>query len=255
MHAKNLTAIFAFSLFLLLPGFALKPNPASAAPRASAADSTGSATITGRVVLEGPAPAPRMIDMSGEPACRAAHPAPVDFPDVVTGEQGALANVVVYIKSGLGNESFGAPRTPVTLDQKGCLYEPHVVALMTNQVLSIRNDDPTIHNVHLLAHLNRPWNKSEPSGVPPLQETFDRPELAMPLVCNVHPWMHGFIFVFANPYFQVTTRSGEFTLRNLPPGAYTIEAWQEKLGTLDQTVTLGPHGSKSVSFTFHSGAR
>lgn len=261
MHAKNLTAIFAFSLFLLLPGFALKPNPASAAPpvtaeaSARAADSSASGTITGRVVLEGPAPAPRMIDMSGEPACRAAHPSPIAFPEVELGDHGALADAVVYIKSGLANQSFAAPQTPVSLDQKGCMYSPHIVALMTNQTLLIANSDSTVHNVHLLARLNRPWNKSEPSGVPPLKETFSRPELAMPLVCNVHPWMRGYIFVFANPYFQVTSRSGEFSLRDLPPGTYTLEAWQEKFGTLDQIVTLGPRESKSVSFVFHSSAR
>ncbi|MGH9698150.1 MAG: carboxypeptidase regulatory-like domain-containing protein [Candidatus Acidiferrales bacterium] len=255
MHAKNLTTIFAFLLFPLLLGFALKPNPASAAPPAPVADSASAGTITGRVVLDGPAPAPRMIDMSGEPACRAAHPAPVAFPEVEMGDHGALADVVVYIKSGLASESFSAPETPVSLDQKGCMYSPHVVALMTNQTLLIANSDSTVHNVHLLSRLNRPWNKSEPSGVPPLRESFSLPELAMPLVCNVHPWMRGFIFVFANPYFQVTSRSGEFTLRNLPPGTYTLEAWQEKFGMLDQTVTLGPHESKSVSFVFHSSAR
>lgn len=261
MNAKKLMAIFAFSLFSLVLGYALQPNSASAAPPASvpasarAADSSGSGTITGRVVLEGPAPAPRMIDMSGEPACRAAHPSPVAFPEVEMGDHGALEDVVVYIKSGLGNDSFAAPQTSVSLDQKGCMYSPHVVALMTNQTLLIRNSDPTVHNVHLLAHSNRSWNKSEPSGVPPLQETFSRPEMAMPLVCNVHPWMRGYIFVFANPYFQVTSRSGEFTLRNLPPGTYTLEAWQEKFGTLDQTVTLGARESKSVSFVFHSAAR
>lgn len=266
MNAKHLAGIVALSLFLLLLGYALEPNPASAAlpgnsaaPARAAVPATSGTitggTITGRVLLEGPAPASRMIDMSGEPACRAAHPAPVAFPDVETGDHGALEDVVVYIKSGLGNESFSAPGTPVTLDQKGCMYSPHVVALMTNQTLLIRNSDPTVHNVHLLARANRPWNKSEPFGVPPLQETFSRPELAMPLVCNVHPWMRGYIFVFANPYFQVTSRSGEFTLRNLPPGTYTIEAWQEKFGTLDETVKLGSRESKSVSFAFHSSAR
>lgn len=253
MTAKKLAAIFTVSIFALLFVYSLQPNPASASASPRSADSSG--TISGRVVLEGPPPPPHMIDMSGEPGCRGTHPSPIAYPEVELGDHGALEDVVVYIKSGLGNQSFAAPAAPVSLDQKGCMYSPHVVAIMTNQTLLIANSDPTIHNVHLLSRSNRPWNKSEPSGVPPLRETFSRPELAMPLVCNVHPWMRSFIFVFAHPFFQVTSRSGEFSLRNLPPGTYTLEAWQEKFGTLDQSVTLGPRESKSVSFVFHSSAR
>lgn len=265
MTAKVLAGIFSFALLSLPFGHAFDPAPANASlrtlPPALAAHSArpeasaGAGSITGRVVLEGPPPPARRIDMSGELACRAAHPSPVVYPDVVMGDHGALEDAVVYVKSGLGSGSFAPPQSPVELDQKGCMYQPHVVALMTRQTLLIGNDDATVHNVHLLARVNPSWNKSEPSGVPPLQETFSRPELAMTLVCNVHPWMRGYIFVFAHPYFQVTSRSGEFTLRNLPPGSYTIEAWQEKFGTLDQTVTIGAHQTKSITFVFHSSAR
>ena len=82
-----------------------------------------------------------------------------------------------------------------------------------------------------------------------------RAELAIPVKCNVHPWMKSYIFVFKNPYFAVTTKDGKFDLSNLPPGTYTIEAWQEKYGVQDQQVTIGPKESKTVSFTFKaSGA-
>ena len=76
-------------------------------------------------------------------------------PEVVTGENGALANVVVYVKSGLGEYRFDTPRDPAVLDQKGCMYEPHVVALMINQQFEIKNDDATIHNVHAMPMENR----------------------------------------------------------------------------------------------------
>ena len=143
---------------------------------------------------------------------------------------------------------------PVVLDQKGCLYQPRVVALMTNQPLEIRNSDPTIHNVHAMPKSNAEWNRAQRAGTPAIDTSFQKPELAIPLMCNVHPWMRAFVFVFDHPYFSVTGGDGKFELKNLPPGTYTIEAWQEKLGTRSQTVTLGPREAKQVSFRFKSWA-
>jgi hypothetical protein len=105
-----------------------------------------------------------------------------------------------------------------------------VVALMTNQPLEIHNDDATIHNVHATPKLNEEWNKAQRAGSPALTVSFPRPELAIPFMCNVHPWMRAFVFVFADPYHAVTTTAGKFELKNLPPGTYTIEAWHEKYG-------------------------
>jgi len=210
-------------------------------------------SIRGTVVLDGVAPAPIAIDMSAEPNCLKAHPAPVYLPEVVTGERGALANVVVFVKSGLGNYKYDLPKDPVVLNQQGCMYEPHVVALRVGQTLEITNSDPTPHNVHPMPKENGEWNISQPAGAPPLEKTFSRAELAIPLVCNVHPWMKSYIFVFENPYFAVTTNTGTFELENLPSGTYSVAAWQEKYGTLEQAVTIGPKESKAISFTFKTG--
>jgi hypothetical protein len=191
--------------------------------------------------------------MSGEPNCRNSTPV---FPQtVVAGKNGALANAVVYVKSGLGNYHFDPPAHPVVLDQKECMYEPHVVALMVNQPLEIRNDDLTIHNVHLVPKTNAQWNRSQTPGSPPLVTSFAKPELAISVECNVHPWMRSYMFVFNHPYYAVTSTPGTFDLKNLPPGTYTIEVWQEKYGTQDQTVTVGAKESKTISFAFKaSGA-
>ncbi|HEV3480981.1 MAG TPA: carboxypeptidase regulatory-like domain-containing protein, partial [Candidatus Acidoferrales bacterium] len=163
---------------------------------------------------------------------------------------GALANVVVYVKSGLGNYRFDAPKDPVILHQENCMYEPHVVALMTRQPFEIENNDPTMHNVHPMPKHNRQWSTSQPVGSAALKSTFARREFAMPILCNVHPWMRAYGFVFDNPYFAVTSESGEFEIGNLPPGTYTIEAWQETYGTRDQMVTISPKESKAIAFTF-----
>jgi hypothetical protein len=215
-------------------------------------DPTTAGSISGGAFLDGSLPVIRPVDMGSEPACAKANSSPATDVPVLAGDGGALANAVVYVKGGLASQRFDSPRQPAVLDQKGCVYEPRVIALMTNQPLQIRNDDATIHNVHAMAKANGEWNKAQRPGAAPLETSFARPELAIPFMCNVHPWMRAFVFVFDHPYYSVTPREGKFALHNLPPGTYMIEAWHERLGTQDQMVTIGPRESKTISFRFKS---
>jgi plastocyanin len=258
---KNLFLVLAALVALGFTGCgnknASESPESSAAPAATGAtvDTTTAGTITGTVKLDGKAPAMRPINMSAEPYCQKAHSTPVVPPEVVTGTGEALANVVVYVKSDdLNKYSFTTPSQAVPLDQKGCMYDPHIIALMAGQTLEVKNNDQTTHNIHPMPKDNREWNKSQPPGATPIDDSFARPEMAIPVKCNVHPWMKSYIFVFKNPYYAVTSKDGSFEIKNLPPGTYTVEAWQEKYGTQDQTVTIGPKESKEVSFTFKAGA-
>jgi plastocyanin len=217
-------------------------------------DSATSGSLRGTVTLDGAPPVFKPIDMSQSSACVEANPTPVVPPVVVVGDHGALANVVVYVKSGLGKYQFVVPTTPAILAQKNCMYEPHVMALMTGQPFAVENNDPTMHNVHPMPKHNRQWSNSQPPGSAPLKSTFERPEFAMPVLCNVHPWMRAFVFVFDHPYYAVTSQAGTFVLDNLPPGTYTIEAWQENYPAQDQTVTIAPKESKTISFAFKATA-
>ena len=215
-------------------------------------DPATTGSLTGTVTLDGPPPTYKPIDMSASPACVQANPRPVVPAVVVTGDQGGLANVVVYVKQGLRNYRYDTPAQTAVLEQKNCMYVPHVVALMTGQPFEVQNNDPTMHNVHPMPRQNRQWSRSQPVGSAALKETFARPEFAMSVLCNIHPWMRSMVFVFDHPYFAVTPKTGSFELKNLPPGTYTIEAWHESLGTQDQTVTVGPRESKAIAFTFKS---
>jgi hypothetical protein len=244
----------AFALLLLsVPAFTgcRKKELSETPPEPTAVvDPSTAGSVIGTVRLEGMPPALRPIDMSAEPACVQANPTPVRPPVTVVGEHGALANAVVYVKAGLGSYHFDTPKDPAVLDQKGCLYQPRVLALMTNQPFEVKNTDPITHNVHPIPRQNRPWNRSIGAGEVAYVTTFSHPELAIPVVCNIHPWMRAYLFVFAHPYFNVTTKSGTFALENLPPGTYTIEAWHERFGTEDVSVTLVPKQSKTITFTF-----
>ena len=205
--------------------------------------------ITGTVKLDGTAPHQKPIDMGKEPSCAAVHKdKPVATESVVVGANGGLANVVVFISQGLtGNEP---PSTqPVEIDQKGCLYIPHVVALNPGQHLKILNSDQTSHNIHPQATKNSEWNKSQMSGAAPLDVTWANEEIGVPVKCNIHPWMHMYIVVVKGPN-AVSDDNGAFKLDNVPPGTYTLTAWQETYGTQTQTVTVAAGKPATVSFTF-----
>jgi len=163
---------------------------------------------------------------------------------------GSLANVFIYIKAGLEDKSFEVPSTPVLFDQKGCWFSPRVLGIRTGQVLRIANSDPVTHNVHPMAQVNREWNHSQGPDDAPLDRKFLRPEVMIPVKCNIHSWMHAYIGVVSHPYFAVTAVDGKFELRNVPPGDYVVEAWHEKLGTHEEKVTVPAAGQANVSFTF-----
>jgi hypothetical protein len=229
------------------PGAGLHAAPVS--PGAGA-DATASAVVTGVVRLDGPVPANKPISMAKEPDCMKMHPGEVTTEEVVAGSDGTLGNVIVYVSEGLGNRAFDPPAEPVVIEQKGCTYHPHVLAMQANQKIKIINDDPTSHNIHPLPENNREWNKSQPPGQPPIEATFAREEISIPVKCNEHPWMHAYIAVFKHPFFTVTAKGGRFELKNLPPGEYTINAWHEKFGTVEQKITVGARETKTMNFVF-----
>ena len=214
-------------------------------------DPATAATVTGKVTFEGTPPKEPPINMSAEPDCLKLHGTPV-YPKVVDVTDGNLANVFVWVKAGLEGKTFEPPTAPAKLDQKGCLYNPHVVALQTNQPFEVTNDDPFTHNVHPLPKVNREWNKSQPAGSSPVDNKFPRQELMIAVKCNIHPWMRSYISVVDHPFFAVSAADGTFTIKGLPPGTYTIEAIHESLGSKESSVTVGNSESKEVDFNFTS---
>ena len=129
------------------------------------------------------------------------------------------------------------------------MYTPHMLGLVVGQKLRIKNSDPTNHNIHPLPKENREWNQSMPPGSADLVQEFARPEIMIPVKCNVHPWMISYVGVQRHPFFAVTGADGSFEIKGLPPGDYVIEAWHEKFGTFQQNVTVGASETKQVDFS------
>jgi plastocyanin len=207
----------------------------------------GGGSITGKVTYTGTPAKMKPIDMSKEPSCAKQHATPVMTQNVTTGAGNSLQWVVVYISG--GDQSSNAPSQAVRYDQKGCEYLPHVLPMQVSQQLQIYNDDQTSHNIHPLAKVNSEWNKSQPAGSPPIDTKYDKPEF-IPVKCNIHPWMHGYFVVLNTSHYAVTGEDGSFDLKGLPPGKYTVTAWQEQYGTQTQDVTIAGNESKSINFVF-----
>jgi len=239
MDSRKLASILTLTIAMFI-----------SAPRSLRAGGTSPGTgVRGSVHFEGKAPLSKAISMAADPVCAKQHASPVMAQEVMADAKGELQNVIVFVSQGLGDLKFDPPTQPVVVEQKGCMYMPHVLAVRANQTLQVVNDDATSHNIHPTPANNREWNKAEPPGSK-LEESFGREEIAIPVKCNVHPWMRGYIAVFKHPYFAVTGKDGTFDLGNLPPGTYTIEAWHEKLGTSSQTITVGANETKEISFVF-----
>jgi len=212
------------------------------------------ADITGKVVLKG-SPKPEVtIDMAADPKCGAMHTAPVTTRHYVTGADGGLANVVVYIKSGLTDKKATAPTDSPLLDQKGCEYFPYVSGIQTNQKLKVKNSDALLHNVHATPKPgteNKEFNFAQPVKDMVTEKAFASPEVSIRFKCDVHPWMFAYVSVFDHPYYAVTDKDGNFKISGVPNGKYTIEAYHVKTHGANPGVSqeVAVEGNKKVDFT------
>jgi hypothetical protein len=213
-------------------------------------DPATAGSVTGKIVFTGKAPARKKVDMDEDPQCEKLHKSPVYDTTVQVDRRGALANAFVYIKSGLEGKKFEPPSDPVVIDQHGCWFVPRVIGMQSGQALKAVNSDPVTHNIHPRPKQNREWNQNQPEGAEPAVRKFAFPEVMIRVKCNIHAWMKAWIGVVDNPYFAVTGADGSFEFKNVPPGEYTVEAWQEDLGTQDQKVTVAASGKAAAAFTF-----
>jgi hypothetical protein len=207
-------------------------------------------SASGLVRVEGDVPPPRKFAPSGDTKCIEAHAELTD--DALLASGGKLQNAFVWISDGLQGYAFETPKTPVDVQQTGCVYSPRMVGLMVNQTLLVHNNDPTMHNVDAKAKVNKPSNVAQPQGTPPREFSFRKPEVAIPLVCDVHAWMRSNVAVVPHPCFAITGADGAFTIKGLPPGKYTVQAWHETLGTQQAEVTVETgKDSRVADLVFH----
>ncbi len=254
MSSRRLVWSLTFVLSLALAGCSGKESaekPAATADTEPLYTVTGNeGSIAGTVSFNSPAPAPKRIQMDSDPACARTGQNAVSEEIVV--KDGKLANVFVYVKSGLPENSFAPSGEEVVLDQVGCRYVPHLVGLRTNQTLKVLNSDATAHNVHPVPTKNREWNESQYPGSPPIVKKFALEEVVIPIKCNQHSWMKAYVGVLKHPFFSVTAQDGTFSIKGLPAGQYEVEAWHEKLGSKTIQFTVAAKAETRADFSFEA---
>jgi hypothetical protein len=251
-----LVAMGSLSLFACGGGDSTQSTPASAskaaapaeAKPAAAAAAAGSAAVSGKIAYEGTVPPAEKVKLNADPKCAAMHKDGLERWQLHV-KDGGLADVLVYVKSGLKG-TFAAPAEAAVLDQKGCDYHPHMLAMRAGQPLKIRNSDDTLHNIHPRPAGNPEFNLGQARQGMESTRQFDKPEVMIPVGCDVHPWMRAFISVFDHPFFTVSKEDGTFEIKGLPAGEYEVEAYHGKLKSQAQKVTVKDGESATLNFTF-----
>jgi len=154
----------------------------------------------------------------------------------------------VYVKNAPAGD-YAVPEDVAVLDQMGCRYTPHVLGLRVGQTLELHNNDPLLHNVRAIARENKPINYGQPAGSAPRKKVFDKPEMAIRMKCDVHPWMTAFTFAMDHPFFAVTDENGAFSITGLPAGEYTLGLWHEAYGEQEMQVTVTDGSMAEAGFT------
>jgi plastocyanin len=202
-------------------------------------------TITGVVKYDGVAPKPKRLEIGKDKEVCGAHP--IFDESLVVGHGGGIKNAVVTIT----DISRGVPMVPekaVIFDQKGCEYLPHLVAFPAGSTVKVINSDGILHSVHTDSSINQPLDMAQPAFKKTISVTIAKPEIIM-VDCDAHNWMKGWWYVVGNPYYAVTDRTGHFKIANVPPGTYTMQIWQENLGTVKRKVTVVAGKLATVNFT------
>ncbi len=233
------------------PSAAANSQPVDSPP---AADPATLGAVTGTIRLIGKPPAAVKIDTSMDPACGLGGAPDFNSEQYVV-QDGKLANVYLYVKSGPAAAATAPSGTaPVVLDQKGCRYTPHVIALQQGGTVSFQNSDVTMHNIHTMPTSVGSGNEAidvsqGPKGAPIVKQ-FKNAETMLPVRCNNHPWMNAFVNVSATPFFAVTDAAGHFDLRGMPAGDYVLGAVHEKLGEQTLKVTVPAKGTAKADLSF-----
>ncbi len=208
--------------------------------------------LTGRIVLKGAAPKPAPINVTKDQEFCGKHNL-VDE-SIVVGPDGGLANVVVYVRTRkvkVHPELEAAKDKPVILKNENCRFEPRVVAVVVGQKLYVTNPDPVAHNTNISVpggggggNYSIPANVNEPQEAYKFEFSLQQ-SVPVPVACNIHPWMKGFVVIRKNPYVAVTGKDGKFEIKNLPAGELELQLWQEKAGYL--AVDGWPKGRKKIT--------
>ena len=233
------------SCFLLLLTLACHRPSAETQALSHQPGQFGGATLAGRVVFHGTLPPPNTSAKLSFPDCARFVDQPAD-PGLIVDGEGGVRDAFVWIREGLPPGDYPVPAEPVVLDQKGCEFVPRVFGIRAEQKIILTSSDNFLHNVHADTAFNVPMPKAGERA----EEKFSRTGVMRPIKCDVHNWMRAFAGVVPHPFWAVTGADGRFAIARLPPGKYTVEVWQERLGWRRRDVTIAGNETQTLGIDY-----
>ena len=207
----------------------------------AAAGPAAAGSIKGTVLYNGPAVAPEHLAVTiDQYVCGKQK----EGEELLVSAKSGIRNAVVSLQLPPGAKWESTPRT-VHMDQVGCAYTPRVVVVPVDGTVDFLNSDRLLHNLHSVSKENPAFNRTQPKGRT-ISVVFKKPEIVR-IDCDLHSWMRAWVVVAEHPFYAVTGPDGEFVLDNVPPGRYTLQVWQEALGTVSKDVVAGEAGAANVT--------
>jgi len=204
--------------------------------------------VKGVVHFEGKVP--RGKELRLPTACAKQFDGPV-YSNEIQVSNGKLANVLISIVKGheaLPKEE--APSEAIEIDQRGCIYRPRLTTVRVGQEVIFINSDSIFHNVKSVTKKNKSFNLAMPKKDQRISRVFKFPEIFLQTKCSVHPWMLANIAIMDHPYYDKSNAKGEYSIKNIVPGKYTIRAWHENLGTQEKEIEITKDFEEDIEFTF-----
>jgi plastocyanin len=218
LRGATAVCLLAWALALGLPG----------------AGSAWAGTIQGTVKLAGPAVEPKKLPVTVDHSVCGKEK---EAEDLVLSPGRGIRNVVVSLQTPPPDATWKGPQPPVQMDQRQCVFIPRVIIVPVGGTVEFLNGDRLLHNLRTRNTANPAFNRTQPKGRA-IPIAFSKPEI-IKLECDLHPWMRAWVVVAEHPFYVITNDRGEFVLGNVPPGKYSLQLWQEVLGTVTRDMTVG----------------
>jgi plastocyanin len=208
---------------------------------------TDGGILEGKVVFRGTPPGPRkVIPTQDQQVCGS----PRDDPRIVLGKDNTIEGAIVYLKGVEKGKPFEKPSKPPVIDNVKCKFEPELQVVPVGTEITVHNSDPVLHNTHgyLLADKSKRtvFNNAMPQKGQQFKSTLKQPGV-VDVRCDVHGWMQGWMLVAENPYYDMTEKNGAFTIKDIPPGKYTLVTFQPYTGTTETPVTIEAKKTSNVN--------
>jgi plastocyanin len=209
---------------------------------------TDGGSLTGTVKYAGTPPTPAKIEVTKDVEVCGKESKEKTDPKLLVGAGGGIKDVAVVVKATKG-KALQVPAEPVTFDQNGCEYKPHVLAFPAGSTVAVLNSDGILHNVHVMGKENPEANRAQPKFQKKIDWKVEKPEWPIAVKCDAHPWMHAYWLSMDQPYYAVTDDAGNFKITDIPPGDYEVEIWQGELGKKTEKVTIKPKEDTKVDWS------